>query len=140
MHSCDQCGTKFTRKNNLTRHVKEGRCKYVSAKKSQSPNNMKSHAKEDSWFTPRLHFNAEKIRAPSSVTYTAGQKRSLYPPLLLLGSLKPRPPKNPKIQALLDEIVDDGIAHSPPSPPPSPASTSIYVASTQHIRSIYQQH
>ena len=83
MHSCDQCGAKFTRTNNLTRHVKEGRCKYVSAKKSQSPNNMKSHAKEDSWFTPRLHFNAEKIRAPSSVTHTAGQKRSLYPPLLL---------------------------------------------------------
>ena len=89
MHSCDQCGTKFTRKNNLTRH-KEGRCKYVSAKKSQSPNNMKSHAKEDSWFTPRLHFNEEKIRAPSSVTHTAGQKRSLDPPLLLLGGAKPR--------------------------------------------------
>ena len=131
MHSCDQCGTKFTRENNLTRHVKEGRCKYVSAKKSQSPNNMKSHAKEDSWLTPRLHFNAEKIRASSSVIHTAGQKSYLYPPLLLFGEAKPRPPKNPKIQALLDEIVDDGIAHSPPPPPPpSPASTSIYAAST----------
>ena len=85
---------------------------------------MKSHVKEDSWFTPRLHFNAERIRAPSGVTHTAGQKRSLHPPLLLLGGAKPRPPKNPEIQALLDEIVDDGIAHSPP--PPSPASTSIY--------------
>ena len=140
MHSCDQCGTKFTL------HAKEGRCKYVSAKKSQSPNNMKSHTKEDFWFTPRLHFNAEKIRAPSSVTHTAGQKSSLYPPLLLLGGTKPRPPKNQKIQALLDEIVDDGIAHPPP-PLPSPASTSIYAASTsiyaastQHLRSIYQHH
>ena len=129
-------GRSLLGKNNLTRHVKEGRCKNVSAKKSQSTNNMKSHAKEDSWFTPRLHFNAKKTRAPSNVTHTAGQKRSLYPPLLLLGGAKPRPPKNPKIRALLDEIVDDGIAHSPPQPAPRQHSP----ASTQHLRSIYQQH
>ena len=87
MHSCDQCGTTFTRKNNLTPH-KEGRCRYVSTKQSQSPNNM--HAKEDYWWT------------------AAGQKDS---PFLSLYGAKP-PPVNPKMQALLDEIVDDGIAHT----------------------------
>ena len=35
---------------------------------------------------------------------------------IVLETYQPRPPMNPKIQTLLNEIVDDGIVHSQPSP------------------------
>ena len=39
------------------------------------------------------------------------------PPLfMILEPYQPRPPMNPKIQTLLNEIIDDGIAHSQPLP------------------------
>ena len=81
MHSCDQCGTTFTRKSNLTRH-KNSRYKPVSTVKSSG------------------------TTEPTLVAAAAAVKES---------SLKNRP-KNPRIQALLDEIVndDDSKRHVPP--------------------------
>ena len=71
MHSCDQCGTTFTRKSNLTRH-KNSRCKPVSTVKSSG------------------------TTEPTFVAAAAVKESSLE-----------RRPKNPRIQALLDEIVND---------------------------------
>ena len=70
MHSCDQCGTTFTRKNNLTRH-KADRCKGKS--------------------TPIQH-----------VTPVIGQKR-----ISAIQPLQSQSPKNPRIEALLDAVVND---------------------------------
>ena len=79
MHSCDQCGTMFTRKNNLTRH-KNGRCKPVSTVKSSGT---------------------------IEPTFVAAAVKESF--------LEPPRPKNPKIQILLDEIInDDPKRHVPP--------------------------
>ena len=69
MHSCNQCGTTFTRKSNLTRH-KNSRCKPASI-----------------------------ITSGGTIepTFVAATVKELFH--------EPRP-KNPKIQDLLDEIIN----------------------------------
>ena len=57
--------------------------------------------------TQRLNCDAD-IQASLSVSHAAGQKRSLDSPLLLDGT-KSRPSKNPRIEALANEIINDGI-------------------------------
>ena len=72
MHSCDQCGTTFTRKESLRRH-KADRCKSATN------------------------------RVP---VFVVGEKRAMVLP-------EPARRKNPKIEALLDAVVNNGAVRKP---------------------------
>ena len=70
---------------------------------SQSLWNHKQRCKGTVQITSFQSSKKEKDKAPSTVKP------------IVLETYQPRPPMNPKIQTLLNEIVDDGIVHSPPS-------------------------
>ena len=88
MHSCDQCGTTFTRKSSLLRH-KNDRCR-VSVRRQQA--------------------DAGLERSSSSTLMPQPFCTSVKRPIDTEGSEKVNNAKrNPKMQALLDAIVNDGI-------------------------------
>ena len=100
MHSCDQCGTTFTRKNNLTRH-KNGRCKPVSTAKSSA---ITEETMTHDGLASHHHIHSFNVDDSKRLAVKRPFDESF---------LEPRP-KNPKIQALLDEIVnDEPKRHSP---------------------------
>ena len=84
MHSCDQCGTTFTRKYNLTRH-KDRHCKYglpsYGVKTSQSTSNwpVTAATPDIDEFSPTLGQ-----KRPSSSNFNAAHKET--------------EPRNPKIK------------------------------------------
>ena len=71
---------------------------------SQSLWNHKQRCKGTAQITSFQSSRKEKDKAPSTVKP------------IVLETYQPRPPIDPKIQTLLDEMIDDGIVHSQPSP------------------------
>ena len=74
-----------------------------SSASSQSLWNHKQRCKGTAQITSFQSSRKEKDKAPSTVKP------------IVLETYQARPPINPKIQTLLNDIVDDGIVHSPPS-------------------------
>ena len=82
MYSCVHCGSRFTRKFNLTSH-KDGRCKPVTGSKGLvSSNDMREQD------VPR-----KRLWSDSSEMNVANKTS--------------KPSRNPKIQFLVDEITND---------------------------------
>ena len=93
MHSCEQCGTTFTRKNNLTRH-KNDRCKHSSTAKPSGT-------------SPSYNVPVgiqKRPRSPEIPAYRGQTSRNGK----FYDEMVQHELKNPKIQTLLDEIVNDG--------------------------------
>jgi len=109
MHSCDRCGTTFTRKNNLTRH-KEGRCKsvitrFAGEKRSSMDEIPTFDGSEFGTGKPKskatLDRMAQFIHGCGSAKTGDGNKSAFSP---LLSS---RYDKNPKIQNLVHALIND---------------------------------
>ena len=94
MHSCEHCGTTFTQKTSLTHH-KEGRCKYGQPLPSYGVKTSQSTSKWSVTGTPPIN----------EFESTLGQKRSRSPNFD--GADKEIGPRNPKIAALVNEIIND---------------------------------
>ena len=101
MHFCNHCGKTFTRKTSLTRH-KEGRCKYGQPLPSYGVKTSQSTSKG----TPPIN----------EFESTLGQKSSRSPNFD--GADKETGPRNPKIAALVNEIINDNSPTQEQSEPP----------------------
>ena len=109
MHSCDRCGTTFTRKNNLTRH-KEGRCKsvitrFAGEKRSSMDEIPTFDGSEFGTGKPKSKTTLNRMEAIHGGT-NAGYKGPFKP---LLSS---RYDKNPKIQNLVHAVINDNAGKS----------------------------
>ena len=93
MYSCDQCGSRFTRIFNLTRH-KDGRCKPITVIKGLVRKVSSNDIGEQD--VPR-----KRLLNVSAELNTADKTS--------------KPFKNPKIQSLLDEIINDSLPEKSPS-------------------------
>ena len=93
MYSCDQCGSRFTRRFNRTRH-KAGRCKPITLIKGLVKEVSSNDIGEPD--VPRIRLLND------SAELNAADKTS-------------KPFKNPKIQSLLDEIINDSSPEKSPS-------------------------
>ena len=93
MYSCDQCGSRFTRRFNLTRH-KDGRCKPITVIKSLVREVSSNDIGEQD--VPRKRFLNESAELNASVRTS-------------------KPFNNPKIQSLLDQITNDSSPEKSPS-------------------------
>ena len=105
MHSSDHCGKTFTRKTSLTRH-NEGRCKYGQPLPSYGVKTSQSTSKWSVTGTPPIN----------EFESTLGQKRSRSPNFE--GADKETGPRNPKITALVNEIINDNSPTQDQSEPP----------------------
>ena len=120
MHSSDHCGKTFTRKTILTRH-KEGRCKYGHSLPSYGVKTSQSTSKWLVTGTPPIDEFESTLR----------QKRSRSPNFD--GADKETGPRNPKIAALVNEIINDNSPTQDQSEPPENqlAATGVFQSSAQ---------
>ena len=91
MSCCEKCGTSFTRRSNLTRHIAEGRCKAEKTKSTYTQVTSNNHTS-------------------STVPDTSVQTCSSFPDITKRAS-------NPKMSAFIDAIVNDGEPSTPVSSP-----------------------
>ena len=115
MRSCGHCGKTFTRKTSLTRH-KEGRCKYGQPLPSYGVKTSQPTSKWSVTGTPPVN----------EFESTIGQKRSRSPNHD--GADKETGPRNPKITALVNEIIYDNSPTQHQSEPPENqlATTNVF--------------
>ena len=85
MYSCDQCASRFTRRFNLTRH-KDGRCEPITVIKGLVREVSSNDIGEQDVPRKRLLNDSAELNAADKIN---------------------KPFKNPKIQSLLDEIIND---------------------------------
>ena len=105
MHSCDHCGKTFARKTSLTCH-KEGHCKHGQPLLSYGVKTSQSTSKWLVTSTPPIN----------EFESTLGQKRSRSPNFD--GADKETGQSNPKITALVNEIINDNSLTRDQSEPP----------------------
>ena len=87
MHTCNKCGTTFTRRYSLIRHHDRGRCKNArDGSLSGEKENLNS-----------LYSQQQKVIPTMSGEYDSHKVK-----------------KNPRFQTLVDEIINDGITYSQP--------------------------
>ena len=105
MHCCDQCGTIFTRKSSLRRHEKD-RCAHGRASSityNAKPVNMDiSKRLEGSDYHKFDTFPKEEMQITTTTLPTLSEPKRKN---VKIEAMK----KNPKVQALLDAVINDGI-------------------------------
>ena len=121
MHTCNNCGKTFEKYSKLERHNN-------ARNPCRPPTHHCDNCNKGFASYQSLWKHKQKCQGPSNyVNYPVGQKRpahistgslEIHPTFVAAAaakesSLKPRP-KNPKIQTLLNEIIDDGIVDSQP--------------------------
>ena len=107
MHCCDQCGTIFTRKSSLRRHEKD-RCAHGRASSityNAKPVNMDiSKRLEGSDYHKFDTFPKEEMQITTTTLPTLSEPKRKN---VKIEAMK----KNPKVQALLDAVINDSSDH-----------------------------
>ena len=107
MHSCDHCGTTFTRKSNLNRHKSSNRCK-SSLKNVTSSFSSKAIARHNIQTSPISRSgNGEREKLGDRIFSSI--ERNTIP---VVSKQKGRfiVEKDGKVQSLMNEIINDGIS------------------------------
>ena len=102
MYSCDRCGSGFTRRFNLTRH-KDSRCKPIAVIRGLVREVSSNDIGEQDVPRKRLWDNCAGLNAATDKTS-----------------------KNPKIGALVDEIINDGSTEDHTTPPEKKSPVDVF--------------